>query len=204
VSNYLRAQPRPDRHAGFLALGDPVFQRSDRSSQPTPLPDHGLLVNVVQRCSNAATHGIKVGDVLMSFNGAPLYDPYDLNPVPEPGRPVSVKVWREGRVLQYELAPGTLGVRIDRSIGEPPCARRWCTTEARNARPVLASSSHNSLGSQIGHASRPGGFPLRCRRAGWSCPPHLGPNWEGHAKGMTNMASEMIRAVFSSRPFADA
>jgi S1-C subfamily serine protease len=90
-----------------------------------------LLVNVVQLGSNAATHGIKVGDVMLSYNGAPLYDPYDVNPVTDSGRPVSIKVWRDGRVIQHELAPGTLGVRIERSIDEPRCALRWCTTDAR-------------------------------------------------------------------------
>ena len=47
VFKYLREQPRPDRHAGLLALGDPVYERPDKSSDPKPLPDHGLLVNVV-------------------------------------------------------------------------------------------------------------------------------------------------------------
>src|SRR5262249_1463500 len=47
VLKYLSEQPRPDPHAGLLALGDPVYQRLDRSNDPKPLPDHGLLVNVV-------------------------------------------------------------------------------------------------------------------------------------------------------------
>ena len=54
VLKYLREQPRPDRHAGLLALGDPVFEQPDASSEPPPLPDHGLLVNVVVPGSNAA------------------------------------------------------------------------------------------------------------------------------------------------------
>ncbi len=31
VFKYLRVQPRPDRHAGLLALGDPVYERPDKS-----------------------------------------------------------------------------------------------------------------------------------------------------------------------------
>ncbi len=34
VFKYLREQPRPQRHAGLLALGDPVFDRHDKSSDP--------------------------------------------------------------------------------------------------------------------------------------------------------------------------
>ncbi len=64
VFKYLREQPRPDRHAGLLALGDPVYERPDASSEPKPLPDHGLLVNVVIPGSNAATHGLKPGRCL--------------------------------------------------------------------------------------------------------------------------------------------
>src|SRR5262249_24117850 len=59
VLGYCRRRPQPDRHAGLLALGDPVYGSRDRSSEPKPSPDHGLLVNVVARGSNAATHGLK-------------------------------------------------------------------------------------------------------------------------------------------------
>ena len=38
VFNYLREQPRPDRHAGLFALGDPVFEQPDKSSEPSRCP----------------------------------------------------------------------------------------------------------------------------------------------------------------------
>jgi tetratricopeptide (TPR) repeat protein len=113
VFKYLREQPRPDRHAGLLALGDPVYRRDDSSGEPGPLPDHGLLVNVVAPGSNAATHGLKAGDVLLAYNGAALRQREDLKAVPEPGRAVPVEVWRHGRVARRELAPGKLGVVLD-------------------------------------------------------------------------------------------
>jgi hypothetical protein len=109
----LHEQPRPDRQAGLLALGDPVFGHPDRSSQPRPLPDHGLLVNVVVPGSNAATHGLKAGDVLLAYNGTALLNREDLEAVAEPGRPVVVEIWREGQRLRRELAPGKLGVVFD-------------------------------------------------------------------------------------------
>ena len=65
---YLREQPRRDRRAGLLALGDPVPNTPTGRANP-PLPDHGLLVNVVTPGSNAATHGLKPGDVLLAYNG---------------------------------------------------------------------------------------------------------------------------------------
>ena len=41
---------------------------TDRA-QPQPLPGHGLLINVVVPGSNAATNGLKPGDVLLAYNG---------------------------------------------------------------------------------------------------------------------------------------
>ena len=114
VFKYLREQPRPDRHAGLLALGDPVYERPDTSSEPKPLPDHGLLVNVVAPGSNAATHGLKPGDVLLAYNGPALQ---------QEGRPegrrraaTSRSPSRSGetaRSSRRDLAPGKLGVVLD-------------------------------------------------------------------------------------------
>jgi hypothetical protein len=36
VLKYLRERPRPNAHAGLLALGDPVYDRPDESSDPKP------------------------------------------------------------------------------------------------------------------------------------------------------------------------
>jgi hypothetical protein len=113
VFKLLREQPRPDSHAGLLALGDPVFDRPDRSSEPEALPDHGLLVNVVTPGSNAATHGLKPGDVLLSYNGPALNKMDDLKVVSEGGKPIAVEVWRDGRSSRRELAPGKLGAVLD-------------------------------------------------------------------------------------------
>ena len=110
---YLREQPRPDRHAGLLALGDPAYDRTDKSSDPKPLPDHGLVVNVVLRGSNAATHGLKDGDVLLAYNGQALSHRDDLKVVAEGDKPVAVEVWRDGQSFQRDLTPGKLGVMFD-------------------------------------------------------------------------------------------
>jgi tetratricopeptide (TPR) repeat protein len=113
VFKYLREQPRPDRHAGLLGLGDPVYDRPDSSSEPKSMPDHGLLVNVVIPGSNAATHGLKPGDVLLAYNGQALNKKDDLKVVTEGGNPISIEVWSDGRSAPRELAPGKLGAVID-------------------------------------------------------------------------------------------
>jgi hypothetical protein len=113
VLKHLRERPRPDRHSGLLALGDPVYDRPETSSEPRPLPDHGLLVNLVTPGSNAATHGVQPGDVLLAYNETTLRKREDLMTVPEPGRPVAVELWRDGRVTRADLAAGKLGVVLD-------------------------------------------------------------------------------------------
>jgi CHAT domain-containing protein len=97
----------------LLALGDPAFQHADASSEPAPLPDRGLLINVVAPGSNATTHGLKAGDVLMDYNGVRLNRKDDLRVVVEGQKPITIVVWREGRPSPRELAPGKLGVVLD-------------------------------------------------------------------------------------------
>jgi tetratricopeptide (TPR) repeat protein len=113
VFRYLRQQPRPDRHAGLLAVGDPVFERPDSTSDPKPLPDHGLLLSVVLPGSNAASHGLKPGEVLLSYNEGALNKKEDLKVVAEGTQPIVVEVWHEGKLFRRELAPGNLGVVFD-------------------------------------------------------------------------------------------
>jgi tetratricopeptide (TPR) repeat protein len=113
VFKYLREQPQPVRHAGLLALGDPVYGRPEASSEPLPLPDRGLLVNVVVPGSNAATHGLKPGDVLLAYNRSALKKKDDLKVVAEGEKSIAVEVWRDGGSATRNLAPGKLGVVLD-------------------------------------------------------------------------------------------
>ena len=113
VFKYLRERPRPDRHAGLLALGDPVYERPEKSSDQERPPGHGLLVNLVIPGSNAATGGLKPADVLLSYNGTVLNKKDDLKAVAEGNKPVAVEIWRDGRASRRDLAPGELGVVLD-------------------------------------------------------------------------------------------
>jgi tetratricopeptide (TPR) repeat protein len=110
VLKYLRKRTRPDRLAGLLALGDPVFQPQDTSNDPAGAPDHGLLLDVVSRDSNAASHGLKEGDVLLAYDGQALNTKDDLKIITAGNKPIAVEVWRDGRSSRRELAPGKLGV----------------------------------------------------------------------------------------------
>ena len=84
-----------------------------RLANPSRFPDHGLLVNMVIPGSNAATHGLKPGDVLLAYNGITLNKKDDLKVVAEGDKAIEVEIWREGRSSSRELAPGKLGAVID-------------------------------------------------------------------------------------------
>jgi CHAT domain-containing protein len=63
--------------------------------------------------SPAARAGIRAGDVLLDYAGKPLVKPDDLQES-KGDSPVPIRLWREGKMLQGRLPPGTLGVVVDR------------------------------------------------------------------------------------------
>jgi tetratricopeptide (TPR) repeat protein len=134
VFKYLREQPRPDRHAGLLALGDPVYAHPDNLRAPNLAPEFGLMLNVVARDSNAANHGLKDGDVLVAYNGQPLKKKDDLKLVAEGDKPIPIEVWRDGVSSRQELAPGDLGVVFNAR------SPREAITEQRKLQQVLAAA----------------------------------------------------------------
>jgi hypothetical protein len=140
VFKYLREQPRPDRHAGILALGDPVYERREKARDRNPLPDHGLLLNVVILGSNAANHGLKDGDVLLSYNGLKMNRKDDLKVVGDGDKSVLVEIWRDGVSSHRELAPGKLGAMIDAR----PAAE--AIVEERKLQQVLAAARSGDEG----------------------------------------------------------
>jgi hypothetical protein len=144
VYNYLREQPRPDSHAGLLAVGDPVYERSDTSGDPAPMPHHGLLVKVVTPGSNAATHGLKPGDVLLAYNGNDLGTKDELKIVTEGNKPIDVQIWRDGQSSQRELGPGELGVTFD-----PRPAREAMAADRAIDKALMAARSGSEKLAQL-------------------------------------------------------
>ena len=114
-------RPGPRRHAGLLALGDPVYERPHESSGPKPVPDHGLLVNVVIPGSNAATHGLKPGDVLLAYNGVVLHKKDELKIKATGNEAIGIEVWREGKVSMRDLRLASSGLCL--TLGRHPS--RW-------------------------------------------------------------------------------
>ena len=97
VFKYLRTQPRPDRAAGLW----PWETRS--TSAPIDPPSAAVTRawpagELVAPGSNAATHGLRPGDVLLAYNGKTLKRRDDLKAVSESAAPIPVELWRDGEV----------------------------------------------------------------------------------------------------------
>ena len=70
--------------------------------------------------SNAATHSLKAGDVLLAYNGRALHKRDDLQAVAEGEKLIAVQVWRDGISSRRDLAPGKLGVMPFARVVRPP------------------------------------------------------------------------------------
>jgi serine protease Do len=71
-------------------------------------PNGALVAKVVPE-SAAAQAGLKVGDVILKFNGAPIVDAGQLSArvgVTAPGEKASVEVWRDGKTLSLTATIG--------------------------------------------------------------------------------------------------
>jgi hypothetical protein len=66
----------------------------------------GVLVTAVAQDSSAAAAGLRSGDIILSAGGQALGDPSDMEQrviVLAPGAPLTLRVWRDGRVLELVL-----------------------------------------------------------------------------------------------------
>lgn len=99
----------------LVAVGDPAFGAMEDAEPPTPA--RGVLVMGTTPGSNAETHGIRVGDVLLAYDDAELDNVRDLARAIETGVKSTMDehrllIWRTGQSQQIGVAAGKLGVSI--------------------------------------------------------------------------------------------
>jgi CHAT domain-containing protein len=115
------------RPATLLALGDPAYpQLKAEPPKPAP-PDHGLWVAGLTPNGNADLCGVRAGDVLVEYNGAPLKAQKDLHVVEADAGPkkILLRLWRAGEFRTVEVAAGPLGVDLDtRTVADVIVAQR--------------------------------------------------------------------------------
>src|SRR5262249_18540479 len=95
---YLHGRERPTAQ-GLLLLADPRFDLPSPEAAEKKLPPGGLLVDVVAPGSNAASAGLKAGDVLLRYADAELNSLADLDRALQAhaqDKEVSLRVWRNG------------------------------------------------------------------------------------------------------------
>lgn len=83
--------------ASGVTLGISYMKISASQVNPAIYPDGGLFILVVAPGSPAAKAGVKIGDVLVSFDGKPLHDPAAASAVisaTKPGRAVKLDIQR--------------------------------------------------------------------------------------------------------------
>src|ERR1700722_19991226 len=89
---------------------------------------NGALVAKVVPDSAAAEAGIKVGDVILKFNGASIVDAGSLSQrvgVATPGEKASIEIWRDGKTLDLTATIGNAATlaSADDSSGDPSQAK---------------------------------------------------------------------------------
>lgn len=90
---------------GWTGARGPVITSRNVSSLRAPI-DHGLFINNVFPNSTAEKSGLRVGDVILSWNGKEIRTTADaemallLSPV---GSIVKMKVFRDGRIMEFSV-----------------------------------------------------------------------------------------------------
>jgi serine protease Do len=111
-------------HRGMIGVGiQPVTADLAQSLGLTQV--RGALVNEVRPASPAAAAGVRRGDVIVAFNGAPVADSNALrNSIArtQPGTPVGFTVMREGRELQLRATLAELPVEKSKDDDEGSAA----------------------------------------------------------------------------------
>ncbi len=126
----LQQRARPQSQ-GLLALGDPVFRRSDGKPAPSAddLPPGGLLVLQVAAGGAAAKAQLEPGDVLVRYGETELHSMKELAAAIEAqaqADQVRLTVWREGapELVVRDAPPGKLGITLHQEPARDAIAKR--------------------------------------------------------------------------------
>jgi CHAT domain-containing protein/Tfp pilus assembly protein PilF len=134
---YLHDRQRPTSQ-GLLVLADPVFDPPKAEAAAANLPPGGLLLDVVAPGSNAATAGLKAGDVLLRYADTDLTSLTDLTQALQAhaqDKEVALRFWRTGEAQTATTQPGKLGVVLARDPAPKALAdRRQFAKELEQAR----------------------------------------------------------------------
>jgi hypothetical protein len=128
------ALPRPET---LLAVGDPAYPEPNPAPALPPPPSSGLFVVAADPNGNAGSRGVRSGDVLLAYDGAPLKTRADLKLAPADGPPrnVPLRLWRNGQEQALEVPVGELDVAFDfRPSAEVVLAQRAADEVLRGTR----------------------------------------------------------------------
>ena len=132
-----RGSDRVSSSSGYLGVQVQRLSASLRRAKGIPESTEGTLVSSVEDQSPADEGGIKRGDVILEVNHQGTPNPNDLVQLVrdlEPGRRVSVQIWRDGVTRTVNLTVGTRPAGVDvpprmpnvetpDTPGDPPDAR---------------------------------------------------------------------------------
>lgn len=112
--------------SGYLGVQVQRLTPSLRRAKGIPESTEGTLVSSVEEGSPADDAGLKRGDVILEVNRQETPDPGELIRVVrglEPGRRISVQIWRDGVTRTYNLKVGSRPSGSD--VPAPPAPPRW-------------------------------------------------------------------------------
>ncbi len=117
-----------DANSGYLGVQVQRLTAALRRAKGIPETTEGTLVNNVEDQSPADDGGIKRGDVILEVNHQSTPDPSDLVQTVgnlEPGRKVSVLIWRDGVTRTLTLTVGSRPEGRDAPPPMPPRMPNW-------------------------------------------------------------------------------
>lgn len=116
--------------SGYLGVQVQRLTAALRRAKGIPESTEGTLVNNVEDRSPADDGGVKRGDVIVEVNHQPTPNPSDLVQTVqglEPGKKVSVRIWRDGatRTLTLTVGPRPEGTDMRMRPPAPPQMPNW-------------------------------------------------------------------------------